>query len=156
MRINLAVVARRPPAWVRDGFEEYRRRLPAQLQLEITEVKPVVRDGSETPASARRRERERLQAAIGARSRIVALDEHGAGWTTAELAAQLQRWMSDGRDLTLLVGGADGLDAPLLESADAVWSLSPLTLPHAFVPVIVAEQLYRAWSVLNHHPYHRA
>jgi 23S rRNA (pseudouridine1915-N3)-methyltransferase len=156
MRIVLAAVARKPPSWVREGFDEYRKRMPAALQLDYVEVRPLVRDGSDTAASAKRKEAERLQAVIGARSRLVALDEHGTAWTTVDLAALLQGWMGVGRDLTLAVGGADGLDDSLLKSADAVWSLSPLTLPHAFVPVIVAEQLYRAWSLLNNHPYHRA
>lgn len=156
MRIVLAAVARKPPSWVREGFDEYVKRLPPPLVLTAVEVKPVSRDGSETADSAKRKEAERLREAVPAKSRVIALDEHGSPWSTAELSTQLQRWMEDGRDVALLVGGADGLDPTLLKSADAVWSLSRLTLPHAFVPVIVAEQIYRAWSVLNHHPYHRA
>lgn len=156
MRIVLAAVARKPPSWVRQGFDEYVKRLPPQLLLTDVEVKPVSRDGSETADSAKRKEAERLREAIPPKALIIALDEHGSSWSTLELSTRLQCWMEDGRDVALLVGGADGLDPALLASANAVWSLSRLTLPHAFVPVIVAEQIYRAWSVLNHHPYHRA
>jgi 23S rRNA (pseudouridine1915-N3)-methyltransferase len=156
MRIVLATVARKPPSWVREGFEEYVKRLPPQLTLNRIEVKPLSRVDSESAESAKRREAERLREVIPGKARVIALDEHGNGWSTLELSTQLQRWMEDGRDVALLVGGADGLDAAILKSADAVWSLSRLTLPHAFVQVIVAEQIYRAWSVLNNHPYHRA
>lgn len=141
---------------MREGFEEYRKRLPSQLTLTYSEVKPFTRSGSESAESSKRKEGERLRGVIPAKARVIALDEHGECWSTEELSAHVQRWMQDGRDLALLVGGADGLDATLIESADAVWSLSRLTLPHAFVPVLIAEQLYRAWSLFNNHPYHRA
>ncbi|MCC6716206.1 MAG: 23S rRNA (pseudouridine(1915)-N(3))-methyltransferase RlmH [Gammaproteobacteria bacterium] len=156
MRVVLAAVVKRSPDWIREGFREYAKRLPPQLSLALSEVAPVARDGSQSVASSRRREAERLRAAIPKGACLIALDQNGCQWSTAELAAQLERWMQEGRDLALLVGGADGLDPALIESAEHVWSLSRLTLPHALVPVVLAEQLYRAWSLLNRHPYHRA
>lgn len=156
MRVVLAAVAKRPPDWIREGFREYARRLPPQLSLTLSEVAPLARDGSQSAEAARRREAVRLRAAVPEGACLIALDEHGRQWSTAELAARLERWMQEGRDLAMLVGGADGLDPSIIEGADHVWSLSRLTLPHALVPVVLAEQLYRVWSLLNRHPYHRA
>lgn len=156
MRVVLAAVAKRPPDWIREGFREYARRLPPQLSLTLSEVAPFARDGSQSAEAARRREAERLRAAVPEGASLIALDEHGRQWSTAELVTRLERWMQEGRDLAMLVGGADGLDPSIIEDADHVWSLSRLTLPHALVPVVLAEQLYRAWSLLNRHPYHRA
>ncbi|MCG3201862.1 MAG: Ribosomal RNA large subunit methyltransferase H [Gammaproteobacteria bacterium] len=156
MRVVLAAVAKRPPDWIREGFREYARRLPPQLSLTLSEIAPFARDGSQSAEAARRREAERLRAAVPEGASLIALDEHGRQWSTAELVTRLERWMQEGRDLAMLVGGADGLDPSIIEDADHVWSLSRLTLPHALVPVVLAEQLYRAWSLLNRHPYHRA
>jgi 23S rRNA (pseudouridine1915-N3)-methyltransferase len=156
VRIVLAAVTKKPPDWVREGFQEYAKRLPPPLSLTFSEIAPLARDGSQSTESVKRREAERVRAAVPKGAAVVALDEHGRQWSTAELAGQLERWMREGRDLAMLVGGADGLDRSFIDGADHVWSLSRLTLPHAFVPVIVAEQLYRAWSLLNKHPYHRA
>ena len=156
MRIQLVTVGRKPSAWVREGFEEYSKRLPAQLALNLVGVSPVARSSNQTAEAAKRQEALRITAAIPDGARVVALDEQGKQWSSAELARQLEHWMQDGRDVGMLVGSADGLDRALIDTADYVWSLSRLTLPHALVPVIVAEQLYRAWSLLNNHPYHRA
>lgn len=156
MRILVAAVGRKPPPWAREGYAEYARRLPARLNLNLIEVTPVARSGSLSVEAAKRREADRIGAVIPRGTHLLALDERGESWSSAELAVRLERWMQNGRDVTMLVGGADGLDAALVESADQVWSLSKLTLPHAFVPVLIAEQLYRAWSLLHHHPYHRA
>ena len=156
MRIHLLTVSKKPPAWVRTGFEEYARRLPAQLSLGTIAVAPVARGHGQSPASAKRKEAERIAAAIPRECRVVALDENGTQFSSAELAAQLGRWLGNGRDVAMVVGGADGLDGAFVQSADEVWSLSKLTLPHALVPIVVAEQLYRAWSLLYRHPYHRS
>lgn len=155
MRIKLVTVGRRPAAWKREAFEEYARRLPARIGLEVINVMPAPRTGRSSGEAAKRREAERLRAVLGALARIIALDELGRQWSSAELAARLDAWRRDGRDVILVVGGPDGLDRTLLEAADEVWSLSRLTLPHALVPIIVAEQLYRAWTIINNHPYHR-
>lgn len=155
MHLHLLAVGTRMPVWVRQGFETYTRRLPRSCSLRLVEIAPARRSA----ADARRalvQEGERLLAAVPAGARVIGLDERGAGWSTAELVARLSSWMQEERDVALLVGGPDGLARACLERAAERWSLSPLTLPHALVRVIVAEQIYRAWSVQRHHPYHRA
>lgn len=154
MHIQLIAVGRRPPRWAEDACAEYLKRLPNALSVEPRLIAPA-RGHADDVARARADEGQRLLAACGARDRIVALDEKGTGWSTMELAARLRDWELDGRDVALLIGGADGLDEACLDRADVCWSLSPLTLPHALVRVVVAEQLYRAWSVNASHPYHR-
>ncbi|MGQ0657407.1 MAG: 23S rRNA (pseudouridine(1915)-N(3))-methyltransferase RlmH [Chromatiales bacterium] len=156
MRIHLVTVGRRPAEWVRQGRDSYAKRFRAQLPLNLIEIPPVARRGNQPASIAMRKEGERVRAAIPSGARIVALDEHGRQWSSAELAAQLERWRREGCEVAMIVGGADGLDRSLMDAADRVWSLSRLTLPHALIPVIVVEQLYRAWSLLNNHPYHRA
>jgi 23S rRNA (pseudouridine1915-N3)-methyltransferase len=156
MRIHLLTVSKKPPEWVRTGFEEYAQRLPGQLSLNAIAVAPVARGHGQSPESAKRKEAGRIAAVIPRGSRVVALDEKGTQFSSAELAAQLGRWLGNSRDVVMVVGGADGLDAAFVQSADEVWSLSKLTLPHALVPIVVAEQLYRAWSLLCKHPYHRS
>ncbi len=155
MRIHLLAVGTRPPGWIKSAYEDYARRLPRECRLLLTEIAPARRDGRPLDA-LRQEEGRRLLHAVPAGARLIALDGGGQQWSTEELAGQLGRWLQDGRDLTLLVGGADGLDPACLARAEAVWSLSRLTFPHLLVRIIVAEQLYRAWSLLNHHPYHRA
>lgn len=150
MRLRLLAVGTRMPDWVRAGFEEYARRLPRGLALEIV----AVAQGSGT--GARADEGARLLARIAPRDQVVALDERGESWSSAQLVVQLQRWQQQGGDVCLLVGGADGLAPACLERAAQRWSLSPLTLPHMLVRILVAEQLYRAHTILSGHPYHRA
>ncbi len=154
MRLRLVAVGTRAPGWVKEGFETYRRRLTRECQLDLIEVPAVPRGRSVDPARAREQEGERLlRAARGAR--VVALDEHGDEPDTRELANWMRDWMGAGQDVALLVGGADGIAQTCLQDADRVWALSRLTLPHALVRVLVAEQCYRAWSLINGHPYHR-
>lgn len=156
MRIRLLAVGRRPPLWAEDACAEYLKRLPDALGVEPRLIAPARRGHADDVARARADEGQRLLAACGPRDRIIALDEKGTGWSTMDLAARLRDWELDGRDVALLIGGADGLSEACQERAGACWSLSPLTLPHALVRVVVAEQLYRAWSVNAGHPYHRA
>lgn len=152
MRIHLLAIGQRPPAWVSEGFDDYQRRLPPPLRPRL-EVLPPARRRDDL-ARARREETDRLLARAPAAARLIALDERGALWSTQELAAQLAEWQQAGRSVALLIGGADGLDFAQASSVQR-WSLSRLTLPHALVRVVIAEQLYRAWSILQHHPYHR-
>ena len=153
MRIRLCAVGSRVPDWVSTGFEDYARRLPRENRLELLAVAAADRRGG-TPERWRAEEAERLrQAASGAR--MIALDVRGRSLTTEQLAAQVDDWRMEGGDVALLVGGADGLAPELLAEARTRWSLSPLTLPHALVRVVVAEQVYRAWTLLTGHPYHR-
>ncbi len=155
MRVRIIAVGTRMPGWVAAGFEEYSRRLSRGLPLQLCEVPAAPRGQARDGARAREAETQRVAAALRATDFVVALDEHGRELTTRELAAWLGERMQGGRDLAFLIGGADGLGAALLARADFTWSLSRLTLPHALVRVVLAEQLYRAHALLQGHPYHR-
>jgi 23S rRNA (pseudouridine1915-N3)-methyltransferase len=155
MQIHLIAVGTRMPGWVSDGYSEYARRLPRECSLKLTEIPLAQRSKSQPVSRAIKDEGKRMQAAIGTSHRVIALDVKGRGWSTGQLAGHLKDWMQDGRDISLLVGGPDGLAENCLQAAAQRWSLSPLTLPHPLVRVILAEQLYRAWSLNAGHPYHR-
>ncbi len=139
------------PAWIGAGVDEYARRLPRHLGFQLVEITPAK---GPDPQSIRCAEAQALCKSAG-QARLVALDERGRGWTTEDLASQFKGWLDDGRDVAFLIGGAEGLDESLRRQASAVWSLGPLTLPHQLVRVVLAEQLYRAWTILQGHPYHR-
>jgi len=156
MRVHLLSVGRRMPDWVEEGYREYAKRLPPECALRLVEIEPGYRGKGASPEAARRSEGERMLSALPRGVQVIALDERGRAWTTEQLAASLADWMADGRDVALLVGGPEGLADSCRDRADRLWSLSPLTFPHPLVRVIVAEQLYRAWSILKGHPYHRA
>ncbi len=156
MKIHLLAVGTRMPDWVQAGYREYAVRLPRECALNLIEIPAGKRSPKADLIRLTRAEGERLLAAVPAGSRLIALDERGREWTTVELAEQLAGWLREGRDLSLLVGGPDGLDMACRERAEQLWSLSRLTLPHPLVRILVAEQLYRAWSLLHGHPYHRA
>ena len=143
------------PGWVQAGYREYAARLPRECALNLIEIPAGKRSVHADLPRIVRAEGERLLAAAPSGSRLIALDERGREWNTVELANQLTGWLREGRDLSLLVGGPDGLDTACRDCAEQLWSLSRLTLPHPLVRIIVAEQLYRAWSLLHHHPYHR-
>ncbi len=155
MQLVIAAVGHKMPAWITAGFDEYAKRMPAELRLQLKEIKPVDRSGSKTAATAMALERERIEAAIPKGSRRIALDEHGRELTTVQLSQLLLQWQQDGRDVTFIIGGADGLDPGLKTDADLLIRISGFTLPHGMVRVILAEQLYRAWSITQNHPYHR-
>jgi 23S rRNA (pseudouridine1915-N3)-methyltransferase len=143
------------PGWVSDAWQEYARRLPPELPLELHEV--AVRKRGRNPDIERlRRDEGRQLLAAASGQRLIALDGRGKAMTTEQLAARLEHWMGGGQDCAFLVGGPDGLSGECLEAADERWSLGPLTFPHPLVRVILAEQLYRAWTVTRNHPYHRA
>jgi 23S rRNA (pseudouridine1915-N3)-methyltransferase len=155
VRISLIAVGTRMPAWVEAGVDEYRKRLPSELTLQIREIPLGKRGKNADIARAIAQEGEAMLAAIGARDRVIALEVKGRAWSTAQLAQQLAGWQMSGDDVSLLVGGPDGLAPACLARAHERWSLSPLTLPHPLVRVLLAEQLYRAWTINNNHPYHR-
>lgn len=144
------------PGWVETAYADYAARLPHECRLELTEIAPAPRGKNTDIARAKQQEGEKILKALPRDSHVIALDERGRALSSVDWSAELQAWMQSGRDTCLLVGGADGLAPEVLARADARWSLSPLTLPHALVRVLVAEQLFRAWSLLAHHPYHRA
>jgi 23S rRNA (pseudouridine1915-N3)-methyltransferase len=157
VKLYIVTVGHKAPAWITAGFEEYARRMPRELPLRLLEIKPYPRSGDSQAAGARARaeEKARILAAAPTDSVKIALDERGKALTTANLAQKLAAWMGQGRDLCFIIGGADGLHEELRTSADLELSLSALTLPHALVRVVLAEQLYRAVSLIRNHPYHR-
>ena len=146
----------RQPDWVAAGYSEYAKRLRGRCKLELKAVPLARRGAGMSVERALGDECERMLAEVPEGSHVVALVESGKPWSTADLAAKLERWMQRGAPVCFLVGGPDGLGRGCFEHIDERWSLSNLTLPHGLVHVIVAEALYRAWSVLEHHPYHRA
>lgn len=155
MIIRLLAVGGKQPEWIQSGYQDYARRLPPECRLELVSIALGRRDRGGDPRAAIAEEGRKQSAALRPGARVVAMDERGRGWTTRELAARLQSWLDEGRGVDLLVGGPDGLHPDCRSSAEEVWSLSPLTLPHGMVRILVAEQLYRAWSLLRGHPYHR-
>ena len=150
----MVAVGQRLPAWADEAYQDYAKRFPPDLRLELKAVKAEPRSGK-TADQLMAAEAVRIEAALPKGVRRVVLDEHGSRLTTLQLAQRLTAWTHDGRDAALIVGGPDGLAAPLKASADETLRLSDLTLPHAFVRVLLAEALYRAWTVTINHPYHR-
>ncbi len=156
MRIHIIAVGTRMPGWVSAGYQEFATRLPRECNLRLIEI-PAPRRGKHTSTGRiLRTESERMLAAIPRGTKVIALDMRGQQWSTRQLATELADWLQGGRDIGLLVGGPEGLGDACHQRADCTWSLSRLTLPHPLVRIVVAEQLYRAWSLLHHHPYHRA
>jgi 23S rRNA (pseudouridine1915-N3)-methyltransferase len=154
MKLLVAAVGQRQPAWAQTAYADFDKRFPPELRLELHAVKAEPR-GHKTTEQMLAAEAVRLEAALPRGVRRVVFDEHGTRITTLQLAERMKAWMRDGRDVALLIGGPDGLAASLKASADETLRLSDLTLPHAFVRVLLAEALYRAWTVLVNHPYHR-
>jgi 23S rRNA (pseudouridine1915-N3)-methyltransferase len=155
MKLWLVAVGQRQPAWADTAYEDFAKRLPPECRLELKAVKAEPRTSGKTAEQMMAAEAERIEAAIPKQARRIVLDERGERRTTVQLAERLKLWMGEGRDVALLIGGPDGLHARLKASADETLRLSDLTLPHAFARVMLAEALYRAWSVMNGHPYHR-
>ena len=156
MRTRLISVGERMPSWVAEGFAEYHKRLSRELPLELVEVPLGNRGKSRDPVRAMAVEGTAVLAAISPDAHVVALDGRGKPWTSEHLAEQLGNWRMQGRDLAILIGGPDGHADEVLKRANQRWSLGPLTLPHMLVRLILAEQLYRATTILAGHPYHRA
>lgn len=154
MKLWLVAVGQRPPAWAETAYAEFAKRFPPEMRLELKAVKAEAR-GHKPAEQSMAAEAARIEIAVPRGARRVVLDEHGDRVTTLQLSARLQAWLQDGRDVALVVGGPDGLDAAWKAGADEALRLSDLTLPHAFVRVLLAEALYRAWTVTVNHPYHR-
>lgn len=155
MKFRLLAIGTRMPDWVETGVEEYNKRLPADFSLRLQEIPLARRGKSISPDQAVRKEAETMLGLVQAGDFVVALDIEGRQFSTAEFAKRLQFLRDQSRDVALLVGGPDGLGERCLERADERWSLSRLTLPHPLVRIFLAEQFYRAWSLLQNHPYHR-
>ncbi|MEO6800182.1 MAG: 23S rRNA (pseudouridine(1915)-N(3))-methyltransferase RlmH [Rhodanobacter sp.] len=156
MRTRVIAVGERMPGWVAEGFAEYRKRLSHELPLELIELKPGKRGKGRDDARAMQDEGAAILAVLPADCHVVALDGRGKTWSSGELAAELERWRMNGRDVVFLIGGPDGHAPEVLARADQRWSLGSLTLPHMLVRLVLAEQLYRATTILAGHPYHRA
>lgn len=155
MIINLIAVGTRCSPWAETGFQDYQKRLPVECKLNLMTIPLSKRSKNSEISKHIAEEEKKILAAVPKRSRIIALDVQGQMWNTQQLAQSLQQWQLERQDISLLIGGPDGLGVACIKKAERIWSLSPLTLPHALVRIIVAEQLYRAWSLLTHHPYHR-
>jgi 23S rRNA (pseudouridine1915-N3)-methyltransferase len=155
MRIAVISASSKQPEWIRDGFDAYARRLRGSVQLELREVGLAKRHASTPLPRQIADEGRRMLAAAPKGARLVALDSTGRDWSTADLAARLEAWIAGGSPVALLIGGPDGLAPEVLEQSDERWALSALTLPHGLVRIVAAEAVYRAWSLLEHHPYHR-
>lgn len=155
MKLVLVAVGQRQPGWADEAFADFAKRFPADCRLELKAVKAEPRSSGKPAPALMAAEAARIAAVLPKDVRIVVLDERGERRTTAQLADRLRFWLGDGRDVALVIGGPDGLDAALKARADETLRLSDLTLPHAFARVLLAEALYRAWSVTAGHPYHR-
>jgi 23S rRNA (pseudouridine1915-N3)-methyltransferase len=154
MKLRVVAVGHKPPAWAQTAYAEFEKRFPPEMRLELQAVKAETR-GQKTAEQLMAAEAQRLEAALPRGVRRVVLDEHGSRVTTLQLAERMKVWLHDGRDVAFVIGGPDGLAPSLKTTADETLRLSELTLPHAFVRVLLAEALYRAWTVSVNHPYHR-
>jgi 23S rRNA (pseudouridine1915-N3)-methyltransferase len=155
MKLVVVAVGTRMPSWVVEGYREYAKRMPPGAALELVEIKPEARSSGKTVAQMLAAEGARIRAALPKGGRVIALDERGKDMSTCGLAVQLEAWMQAGGPVVFLIGGADGLDASLKQAAAMQLRLSAMTLPHGLARVLLAEQLYRALSIIGGHPYHR-
>ncbi|MCK4493418.1 MAG: 23S rRNA (pseudouridine(1915)-N(3))-methyltransferase RlmH [Methylococcales bacterium] len=155
MQIHLISVGKKMPNWIEQGYQDYSKRLPKECCLHLKAISAGKRTQKSDTQKIIREEGAKMLAAIPARSHIVTLDVIGKPWTTKELSQQLNKWLESGQNVALLIGGPEGLSDAVKEKSQQSWSLSNLTFPHPLVRVLVAEQLYRAWSLLQNHPYHR-
>lgn len=156
MRVLVVAVGEKPPAWVKEGFAEYAKRLPRHIAPTLVEVVPGDRGKGRDVVRAIAAEGERVIGALPDDAHVIALDERGKQWTSVFVSHQMAAWQQDGRDLAFVIGGPDGHAPAVLARADHLWSLGSLTLPHMLVRLLLVEQLYRGWSMLQNHPYHRA
>lgn len=156
MQLLVAAVGQRMPAWVNEAWTEYARRMPPGMALSLREISLAKRGKNPDTKRLTAVESKALYDAMPARARVIALDVKGQAWSTEKLAANMEDWMGEGRDVGFMIGGPDGIAADIMQKADTRWSLGPLTLPHPLVRVVLAEQLYRAWTITQNHPYHRA
>lgn len=155
MQIHLLAIGHRMPEWVTKGYQEYAKRLPRECELILREIPPGKRGKNADLERIKEEEGERMLAMIQRDDHVIALEVEGKAWRTETLAAEMARWFTLGQRITLLVGGPEGLADACKARAHQTWSLSPLTLPHPLVRILLAEQLYRAHTILSHHPYHR-
>ena len=156
MQLMVAAIGQRMPRWVSEAWTEYTRRMPPELAVSLREIPLAKRGKNADTKRLTAVESKALYEAMPTRARIIALDVQGQAWSTEKLATRLEEWMGDGRDVGFMIGGPDGIATDIRQKAHDRWSLGPLTLPHPLVRVVLAEQLYRAWTITRNHPYHRA
>ena len=155
MQFDLIAIGRRMPAWIDSAFSEYSKRLPKSINFNLIEITPATRTKNKNSGQLKKIEEEKINAVITSDNIVIVLDEKGKTISSHSLSVQLQTWMDDQQHISVLIGGADGLSSSIKNKADQIWSLSEMTLPHGLVRIIMIEQLYRAWSIINRHPYHR-
>jgi 23S rRNA (pseudouridine1915-N3)-methyltransferase len=155
VKLIILAVGNKMPSWITEGFNEYAKRMPREAKIELVEIKPEPRSSGKTATQIMEAEAQRIRAVLPAGALCIALDEHGATPTTKQLTQQMQDWMQQGRDVAFIIGGADGLHESIKHKAQQLMALSAFTLPHGMVRVLLAEQLYRAHSLMHNHPYHR-
>lgn len=155
MQIDIIAVGNKMPAWVETGYKEYMRRMPPDHKVNLIEVPPGKRGKNADIPRILQKEGQQMIAAVGKGNRVIALDVKGKTWDTHDLAKNMQKWQLDGRNVSLLIGGPEGLAKECLNLAEQSWSLSALTLPHPLVRIVLTESLFRAWSLNHNHPYHR-
>jgi len=155
MKLLILAVGHKMPAWITEGYNEYTKRMPREAKIELVEIKPEPRTTGKTVAQIMEAEAQRIQAALPKDVLRIVLDERGKHWTTRQLTEQMKDWLSGGRDVAFIIGGADGLHESVRSSANQLLALSAMVLPHGMVRVLLAEQLYRAHSLMHNHPYHR-
>jgi 23S rRNA (pseudouridine1915-N3)-methyltransferase len=155
LKVKLIAVGTKMPRWVEQGYQEYAKRLPREFSLELIEIPPGNRGKNADIERAIRKEGELMMSRVQTSDHVVALEVLGKPWSTEQLAEQAERWQMSGQDVALLVGGPEGLAPECKQRANQQWSLSPLTLPHPMVRILLSEQVYRAWSLIQGHPYHR-
>ena len=155
MQIELIAAGTREPTWVTEGYKEYQKRLPKEWQLVLSEIPVAHRSKSQSVEKLKEEEGKKMLERVKSGGIVIAMDSRGSDWTTEKLAVRFTDWLQNANQVQLMVGGPDGLSKGCLQRADLTWSLSRLTFPHFMVRLLLAEQIYRAWSVINHHPYHK-
>ncbi len=155
MQIDLIAVGKRMPPWIESGFKEYTKRLPKNINFKLIEITPAIRGKNNSAENYKRKEEENINDALTKDSLMIIFDEHGKSISSTSLAKKLEAWNEEQQHISLIIGGPDGLSDSIKKKANQTWSLSEMTLPHGLVRVIVVEQIYRAWSITQNHPYHR-
>jgi len=155
MQFDLIAIGKRMPVWVDSAFTEYSKRLPKKINFNLVEITPATRGKNINLEQLKKIEEEKINISIANNSLVIVLDEKGKLKNSLEISIELQTWIDNQQHVSILIGGADGLNSSIKNKADEIWSLSKMTLPHNLVRIIIIEQIYRAWSIINRHPYHR-
>jgi len=155
MQFDLIAIGKRMPAWVDSAFTEYSKRLPKKMNFNLIEITSAVRSKNTNSEQLKKIEEKKINASIANNSLVIVLDEKGKSISSRELSIKLQTWIDNQQHVSILIGGTDGLSSSIKNKADVIWCLSKMTFPHSLVRIVIIEQIYRAWSIINRHPYHR-